>query len=628
MHKICLMASVARYNLVTSMIPEQDDDFLQILDEDTVLNGLRNETSPTKRISILESLRMSVRRNGGQLQIQERLALFNAIHDVLLDNDVNTRLACLNLLCEVIPDFGNGLDECIGLVLPQVIVFIGHNQVSLKKLAVQTLHVYMRHSEHLENVLNAIIKVGLESENEDTRMESLIALPILITPNFANEDLFPLTEALARRIAGSAVDSSLTSDTSSLALISLERIRKVVGKVNFERYVQQLQPRFQNVLNESMKSLAIALSKEKSRKSRSAGISLEDTSRVGKTNLDRGFTIANMNDEQTAKFDGSYLPSRISIRLTDSDWRAKEQGIDDLRSWLNDKHNIHCLLPHLEHFMCVLKELLNDSNFKVNLSCLQLFGVIIDELGVQIEGYLDLFVNVLASKLGDNKSIMKQTNMLVFKKLMQNISPNKVLFFLKDNIKHRNSRVREETLNVFIAALLTFPSNKFDLPQVTSYIAPALMDTKSRVRHAALEAFAVINQVLGPSNLQPLVSVVDKIELQVGGEGVMAAVQARFARRQLPKLNPDGLVAYAISLHSIGSAKVNANLSPRGADVEWILAAGLASDCPLSARSTPGVNDSAANNTRHHLSAGKNRLPWEINKLTLETREVMTERLL
>lgn len=188
--------------------------------------------------------------------------------------------------------------------------------------------------------------------------------------------------------------------------------------------------------------------------------------------------------------------------------------------------------------------------------------------------------------------------------------------------------MREETLNVFIAALLTFPSNKFDLPQVTSYIAPALMDTKSRVRHAALEAFAVINQVLGPSNLQPLVSVVDKIELQVGGEGVMAAVQARFARRQLPKLNPDGLVAYAISLHSIGSAKVNANLSPRGADVEWILAAGLASDCPLSARSTPGVNDSAANNTRHHLSAGKNRLPWEINKLTLETREVMTERLL
>lgn len=613
------MASVARYKFVPSMIQEQDDVFYQVLDEGSVLTGLTNETSPTKRTAILEGLRDSVRRSGGRLHIQERFALFNAIHNVLLDNDVNTRLACLNFICEVIPDFGNDLDDCMSFILPQLVVFIGHNQVSLKKLAVQTLHVYMKHSDHLENVLNAIIQLGLESENVDTRTESLIALPILITPNFADEDLFLLTEALVRRIADNSTSyTNSTTDTTSLAMISLDRIRNVVGKRNFEVYIQRLSPALQNVLAKAMKGEGNN-DRNKSRKAKSAtGVPLEENQQQ-KTNLDKGtldrcFTIAGFGCESTvdADLNEEYLPSGVMRKLKDPDWRLKEKGIEELRIWLERVMEPVQLLPHLEHFVGVLKELLGDSNFKVNLTSLQLVGTMIDKLGTNIEPILEPLVSALANKLGDNKNVMKQTNMQVFKKLMQNLSPKQVLKVLKVNIKHRNSRVREETLNVIIAALLTFPSNEFDLPELTSNVAPALIDPKRRVRHAALEAFAVISQAMGPCNLHPLVSTVDNIELQMGGDGVMAAVQARFARRQLPKLNSDGLVEYAMPLPSAGSAKVNVNMSPRGADVEWILAGGSSSDCPSSARSTPGLNDSGvAISPRRHVSAGKNRLPWE-----------------
>ena len=619
---MCLMASVARYKFVPSMIRDQDDVYLQVLDEDTVLTELQKETSPKKRTYILESLLMSVRRSGGQLHIQERFSLFNAIHNVLLDNDVNTRVACLNLVCEVIPAFGNSLDECMALILPQLVVFIGHNQVSLKKLALQTLHVYMKNSGHLENVLSAIIQLGLESENMDTQKECLAALPILITPNFADEDLFPLTEALVRWIAGNPTTHSATgTNTTSLAMISLERIQKVVGKRNFEKYGEKLQPRLQAVLNKAMTSVSNESDKSKSRKSKSAGVPTEDSTvdhKVDKGKLNRGLTIAVIGNEQVVSHNLEYLPPGITGKLKHADWRLKEVGIDELHTWLDSDKNLKLLLPHLDHFLGILKELLNDSNFKVNLSCLQLIGAIIDKLGASIEPVVQHLVNVLGSKMGDNKSVMKQTNMLVFKKLMQHVSPWRVLGFLKENIKHRNSRVREETLNVTIASLLTFPSNKFDLPQLTSDVAPALIDPKSRVRHAALEAFAVISQVMA-SNLQPLVSTVNNLELYMGGDGVMAAVQARFARRQLPKLNSDGLVEYAVPLPSSGSAKVNATLSPRGADVEWILAGGVSSDCPTSARSTPGLNDSSP---RRHLSAGKSRLPWENGKATMDVNEV------
>lgn len=621
------MASVARYKFVPSMIQEQDDVFYQVLDEDSVLNGLTNETSPTKRTAILEGLRNSVRHSGGRLHIQERFSLFSAIHNVLLDNDVNTRLACLNFICEVIPDFGNDLDDCMTLILPQLVVFVGHNQVSLKKLAVQTLHVYMKHSEHLENVLNAIIQLGLESENVDTQMESLIALPILITPNFADEDLFLLTEALVRRIAGnssSSTDSSAT-DTTSLAMISLERIRSVVGKRNFEEYIQRLSPILQNVLAKAMKG-GISNERKKSRKAKSAtGVPLEENqpqhATLDKGKLDRCFTTAGGGCESmiNGNSDEGYVPSRIMKKLKNSDWRLKEQGVEELRIWFEKDMEPGQLSPHLKHFVGVVKELLNDSNFKVNLTSLQLVGTMAEKLGSGTKPFLESLVNALTSKLGDNKNVMKQTNMQVFMKLMQNLSPKTVLKMLKVNLQHRNSRVREETLNIIIASLLTFPSTEFDLSELTSDVAPALIDPKRRVRHAALESFAVISQAMGPGNLQPLVSTVDNVELRMGGDGIMAAVQARFARRQLPKLNSDGLVEYAVHLPSSGSAKGNVNMVPCGADVEWILAGGSSSDCP----STPGISDSGMGvSPRRHLSAGKNRLPWENGEKTDGVTEV------
>lgn len=624
------MASVARYKFVPSMIREQDDVFYQVLDEDSVLTGLKTETSPTERTAILEGLRDSVRRSGGRLHIQARFSLFNAIYNVLLDNDVNTRLACLNFICEVIPDFGNDLDDCMSLILPQLVVFIGHNQVSLKKLALQTLHVYMKHSDHLENVLNAIIQLGLESENVDTQTESLIALPILITPNFADEDLFLLTEALVRRIAGNSSSyTNSTTDTTSLAMISLERIRNVVGKRNFEGYIQRLPQSLQNVLAKAMKGGG-SNERNKSRKAQSAIVAPLDESQQQKTNseqkkLDRCFTIAGLGCESSSVYSDSgkgYLPPGIMNKLKDPDWRIKEQGIEELRGWFERDMESDQLLPHLKHFVGVLRELLNDSNFKVNLTSLQLVGTVIEKLGTDIGPFLESLVSALANKLGDNKNVIKQSNMQVFKKLMQNLSPRQVLEVLKVNIKHRNSRVREETLNVIISALLTFPSNEFDLAELTSDVAPALIDSKRRVRHAALETFAVISQAMGPGNLKPLVSTVDNIELCMGGDGVMSAVQARFARRQLPKLNSDGLVEYAVPLPSAGSAKVSSNIAPRGADVEWILAGGSSSDCPSSARSTPSLNDSAVGlSPRRHLSAGKHRLPWENSEKTTEVRQ-------
>ncbi|XP_070576353.1 TOG array regulator of axonemal microtubules protein 1-like [Ptychodera flava] len=132
---------------------------------------------------------------------------------------------------------------------------------------------------------------------------------------------------------------------------------------------------------------------------------------------------------------------------------------------------------------------------------------------------------------------------------------------------------------------------------------------------------------MGPGRLQPLVSAVDSVELSMEGDGVMAAVQARLARRQLPRLNKDGLVEYSIPL----PASATTRGSPPSADIEWIMAAaggGTSSarerthseqnrelSQPTSARSSSGHHENIGPTPapRRYHSAGKNRkkLPWE-----------------
>ncbi|XP_019412149.1 PREDICTED: crescerin-1 isoform X1 [Crocodylus porosus] len=207
---------------------------------------------------------------------------------------------------------------------------------------------------------------------------------------------------------------------------------------------------------------------------------------------------------------------------------------------------------------------------------------------------------------------------------MKAAGPQRVLTLLlrPEHLCHKNSRVREEVLNVCIGALLAHPARDFDLPQLAAGLAPALVDGKRRVRHAALEAFAVLASAMGPGNAELLFKVVDSVELQEDGDGVMHAVQARLARKTLPKLTEQGFVEYAVPLPS--SAHGRASHLPPGADTDWL----LAGNRTQSAHSYCGdcVRREAVPNSGAHsvyadqgtcprrvLSAGKgkNKLPWE-----------------
>ena len=63
------------------------------------------------------------------------------------------------------------------------------------------------------------------------------------------------------------------------------------------------------------------------------------------------------------------------------------------------------------------------------------------------------------------------------------------------------SQMREDSINVIIFALLTFPSNEFGLENLITTIGPHVTDQKKRVRQASMECLALLAQCLGPTKV-------------------------------------------------------------------------------------------------------------------------------
>ncbi|XP_061468632.1 TOG array regulator of axonemal microtubules protein 1 isoform X2 [Rhineura floridana] len=315
------------------------------------------------------------------------------------------------------------------------------------------------------------------------------------------------------------------------------------------------------------------------------------------------------------------VPCELHARLLDQqDYRGRVGAMEQLKRVLGEApQGALAALPaaSLLGLLSLLRALLDDSNFKVALGALEGLRLVAARLGPAVgsRARLEPLVAAAAKVLGDAKLAIRQEYHQLFLGLMRAAGPQPVLDQLlrPEHLQHRNSRVREVVLSICVAALLTFPSEDFDLPRLVAALAPALADSKRRVRHAALEAFAVLASALGSARASLIFKAVDAVELQDNGEGVMGAVQARLARKTLPKLTDQWFVEYAVPLPSSSSHGSGFHL-PHGADTDWLLEGNrIQSAHSYSGEPASSLAPFADQGMclRRVLSAGKGKLPWE-----------------
>ncbi|XP_063765412.1 TOG array regulator of axonemal microtubules protein 1 isoform X2 [Eleginops maclovinus] len=318
------------------------------------------------------------------------------------------------------------------------------------------------------------------------------------------------------------------------------------------------------------------------------------------------------------------ISQELHVMLLDlNNYQNRTNGVEELKEILSEVDITSVPSGSILEFIHFLPRLLDDSNFKVLYGTLQVLNLLIQKLDTGVDRYFKQIVLVALKALGDTRTITRSEYMNVFRQLMRTVAPQQVLDLVICNLKQKNSRVREDVLNIIMAAMLTHPRKDFNIPKLCVEVAPYLADSKRKVRHAALELFAIFDYCLDTGKKQPLMKAVDMVELNEDAEGLMAAVQARRARHALPKLSSEGIVEYGLVVPKPGHRCTLHYGS--GADLDWVMNGGRISSA-RSHRTEPdceglygyGSLGSLTDDLplqRRIVSAGKgkNKLPWEMS---------------
>ncbi|XP_013204521.1 TOG array regulator of axonemal microtubules protein 1 [Microtus ochrogaster] len=567
-------------------------------EETRLLQLLRTAPDPSEAFQALQA---ALPRRGGRLGFPRRKeALYRALGRVLVEGGSDEKRLCLQLLSDVLRGQGEAgqLEEAFSLaLLPQLVVSLREDNPALRKDALQILHICLRRSSG--QVLRTLIQ-GLESPDARLRASTALLLPVLLTPEdlLLGLDLTEVIISLARKLGDQEME-----EESETAFSTLQQIGERLGQERFQSYISRLPSALRRHYNRRLESqfgsqVPYYLELEAS------GFSEDPAPCIA--------TFSNSN----LKF--GIIPQELHARLLDQeDYKNRTQAVEELKQLLGKFNPSSTPHSSLVGFISLLYNLLDDSNFKVVHGTLQVLHLLVICLGEQVQQFLGPVIAASVKVLADNKLVIKQEYMKIFLKLMKEVGPQQVLCLLLENLKHKHSRVREEVVNICICSLLTYPSEDFDLPKLSFDLAPALVDSKRRVRQAALEAFAVLASSMGSGKTNVLFKAVDTVELQDNGDGVMNAVQARLARKTLPRLTEQGFVEYAILMPS--SAQGRSSHLAHGADTDWLMSGNRTQSahcyCGDHTRDSMQLYGSYSPTicTRRVLSAGKgkNKLPWE-----------------
>uniref|UniRef100_A0A9L0RT69 TOG array regulator of axonemal microtubules 1 n=1 Tax=Equus caballus TaxID=9796 RepID=A0A9L0RT69_HORSE len=568
-------------------------------EETRLLQLLRAAPDPSEAFQALQA---ALPRRGGRLGFPRRKeALYRALGRVLVEGGGDEKRLCLQLLSDVLRGQGEAgqLEEAFSLaLLPQLVVSLREENPALRKDALQILHICLKRSSG--QVLRTLIQRGLESPDARLRASTALLFPVLLTPEdlLLGLDLTEVIIALARKLGDQELE-----EESETAFSALQQIGERLGQERFQSYISRLPSALRRHYNRRLESQFGS----------QVPYYLElEASGFPEDPLPSAVTLSNSN----LKF--GIIPQELHSRLLDQeDYKSRTQAVEELKQVMGRFNPSSTPHSSLVGFISLLYNLLDDSNFKVVHGTLQVLHLLVIRLGEQVQQFLGPVIAASVKVLADNKLVIKQEYMKIFLKLMKEVGPQQVLCLLLDHLKHKHSRVREEVVNICICSLLTYPSEDFDLPKLSFDLAPALVDSKRRVRQAALEAFAVLASSMGSGKTSILFKAVDTVELQDNGDGVMNAVQARLARKTLPRLTEQGFVEYAILMPS--SAQGRSSHLAHGADTDWLLAGNRTQSahchCGDHTRESMQIYGSYSPTicTRRVLSAGKgkSKLPWE-----------------
>ena len=138
------------------------------------------------------------------------------------------------------------------------------------------------------------------------------------------------------------------------------------------------------------------------------------------------------------------------------------------------------------------------------------------EKGNTFSQNLPPILHAISKLFADDRFVVRTEAASVFQTLLTKASPDEVISIMcRQDLKNKSCRTRENCLNMITGALLAFPSNTFNLDILCTYIVPSLLDSRRRVKQAAMECVSAIAQNLGSENMSVLMNRVYDLEVRL-----------------------------------------------------------------------------------------------------------------
>ncbi len=402
------------------------------------------------------------------------LRVFQVLSRNLASKDWEVKQFALQLVHDILPHVsstGKLLDRCMeSEVIPNLIPCLGSPRVSLRKVAIEAVQIYLRLTKDIGSVLKGVVAFGLEHPDPNIVHETLISIPLLFpTQPEENCERFVSSISQLHLVCGLA-RKLIPEETRLAAFMSLQRLADVVGVKQFQAYLSKLTGEQKRIYDE------LARSRQKSVKLNNNDFDDSMSSLGGGLVMIHGRKVPNGGLPSSAGpsgpgwFEYGAIDDSIIEKLRDEeDVRVRLSGADELNRAVKSMKDLTPLLPQMRLFLTFLDSVLEgENNFKMVLLVLETYGVLVDRMRHKVKPHLRSIATALLRHASNSKIVVRIENYRVIKKIMLVAKPNVVLNHFFDHLGDKRSIIREDVLNIVMYALLTFPSNEFDLKVVRS----------------------------------------------------------------------------------------------------------------------------------------------------------------
>nr|CDJ90394.1 HEAT domain containing protein [Haemonchus contortus] len=530
--------------------------------------------------------------------------LFKNIDRILMDDRWEVQHQCIKFLYEAMPTFGSNLEYCVCYLMPNLLPKLGSSKITVRKVSIQALQAFLRlQPEALGSMLKTLSNFLLTSTDRTTKADVVREFPAMFIPELINSDWSNLLDSLTKLMG------TTDGETAENAAITAKKLEVYLGKNAFERILLSL-PSIQQ--------------KDYARFSKNVVTPEGPATRAPPQVVTRN-TFKLASGERRFRF--GIVPSVIAAMVIDNtDAVTRISGLEKWKLLIENitSEEISRLVPHLHSYLMSLGNVLTELNFKVVVLALDVVRLTVNRLKSFIEAHLQQVLSLISQHFGNQKAVIKQLIMMTCMDLFQNINPKAVVGALSVYLENRNSRVREEVVNILTSALMTTSSSKINFIAVLNMLIPLLLDPKRRVRLAAFEQLSVVGYLMN-GKMDTLLRTIREAETRHGAKGLTSAVMARLHRQSLPRIRYDGLIEYStppVNDSSFGVSDSELD-SDENLDLNWILHGGeTMPNRPISPMSMVAGITRAIVATKSH----KATLPW-INEKDDATCAVTLNRM-